>query len=156
MNELDEKTGPINEKGTAGSGVGQGRTIAQSGSTPKKGIGKEEQLAKISAAVNPGSMAEANPTATQSMISTFMQTFESSALEMREETNDDQKALIKTMIDEITKLQTKNMSEFEKAIGKIVSITKDLQKSDNPILQKLGKEMEEKSREEVVKASGYT
>jgi hypothetical protein len=121
-----------------------------------KGIGKESQLSKIAAAVNPGSMAEANPTATQSMISTFMQTFESSALEMREETNDDQKALIKTMIDEITKLQTKNMSEFEKAIGKIVSITKDLQKSDNPILQKLGKEMEEKSREEVVKASGYT
>ena len=121
-----------------------------------KGIGKESQLSKIAAAVNPGSMAEANPTATQSMISTFMQTFESSALELREETNDDQKALIKTMIDEITKLQTKNMKEFEKAIGKIVSITKDLQKSDNPILQKLGKEMEEKSREEAVKASGYT
>ena len=121
-----------------------------------KGIGKESQLSKIAAAVNPGSMAEANPTATQSMISTFMQTFESSALEMREETNDDQKELIKTMIDEITKLQTKNMKEFEKAIGKIVSITKDLQNSDNPILQKLGKEMEEKSREEAVKASGYT
>ena len=121
-----------------------------------KGIGKESQLSKIAAAVNPGSMAEANPTATQSMISTFMQTFESSALEMREETNDDQKALIKTMIEEITKLQTKNMKEFEKAIGKIVGITKDLQNSDNPLLQKLGKEMEEKSREEVVKASGYT
>jgi hypothetical protein len=121
-----------------------------------KGIGKESQLSKIAAAVNPGSMAEANPTATQSMISTFMQTFESSALELREETNDDQKALIKTMIEEITKLQTKNMKEFEKAIGKIVGITKDLQNSDNPLLQKLGKEMEEKSREEVVKASGYT
>ena len=121
-----------------------------------KGIGKESQLSKIAAAVNPGSMAEANPTATQSMISTFMQTFESSALEMREETNDDQKELIKTMIDEITKLQTKNMKEFEKAIGKIVGITKDLQNSDNPLLQKLGKEMEEKSREEAVKASGYT
>jgi hypothetical protein len=121
-----------------------------------KGIGKESQLSKIAAAVNPGSMAEANPTATQSMISTFMQTFESSALELREETNDDQKELIKTMIDEITKLQTKNMKEFEKAIGKIVGITKDLQNSDNPLLQKLGKEMEEKSREEVVKASGYT
>ena len=156
MNELDEKTGPINEKGTAGPGVGQGRTIAQSGSTPKKGVGKESQLSKIAAAVNPGSMAEANPTATQSMISTFMQTFESSALELREETNDDQKELIKTMIDEITKLQTKNMKEFEKAIGKIVGITKDLQNSNNPLLQKLGKEMEEKSREEVVKASGYT
>jgi hypothetical protein len=121
-----------------------------------KGIGKESQLSKIAAAVNPGSMAEANPTATQSMISTFMQTFESSALELREETNDDQKELIKTMIDEITKLQTKNMKEFEKAIGKIVGITKDLQNSDNPLLQKLGKEMEEKSREEVVKASGFT
>ena len=56
-----------------------------------KGNGKESQLSKIAAAVNPGSMAEANPTATQSMISTFMQTFESSALELREETNDDQK-----------------------------------------------------------------
>jgi hypothetical protein len=156
MNELDEKTGPIDDKGTAGPGVGQGRTIAQSGSAQQKGIGKESQLSKIAAAVNPGSMAEANPTATQSMISTFMQTFESSALEMREETNDDQKALIKTMIEEITKLQTKNMKEFEKAIGKIVGITKDLQNSDNPLLQKLGKEMEEKSREEVVKASGYT
>ena len=121
-----------------------------------KGIGKESQLSKIAAAVNPGSMAEANPTATQSMISTFMQTFESSALELRDETNDDQKELIKTMIDEITKLQTKNMKEFEKAIGKIVGITKDLQNSDNPLLQKLGKDMEEKSREEVVKASGYT
>ena len=121
-----------------------------------KGIGKESQLSKIAAAVNPGSMAEANPTATQSMISTFMQTFESSALELREETNDDQKELIKTMIDEITKLQTKNMKEFEKAIGKIVGITKDLQNSDNQLLQKLGKDMEEKSREEVVKASGYT
>ena len=156
MNELDEKTGPIDNKGTAGPGVGQGRTIAQSGSAQQKGVGKESQLSKIAAAVNPGSMAEANPTATQSMISTFMQTFESSALEMREETNDDQKELIKTMIDEITKLQTKNMKEFEKAIGKIVGITKDLQNSDNPILQKLGKEMEAKSREEVVKASGYT
>ena len=156
MNELDEKTGPIDDKGTAGPGVGQGRTIAQSGSAQQKGIGKESQLSKIAAAVNPGSMAEANPTATQSMISTFMQTFESSALELREETNDDQKELIKTMIDEITKLQTKNMKEFEKAIGKIVGITKDLQNSDNPLLQKLGKDMEEKSREEVVKASGYT
>ena len=156
MNELDEKTGPIDDKGTAGPGVGQGRTIAQSGSAQQKGIGKESQLSKIAAAVNPGSMAEANPTATQSMISTFMQTFESSALEIREETNDDQKELIKTMIDEITKLQTKNMKEFEKAIGKIVGISKDLQNSDNPILQKLGKDMEEKSREEVVKASGYT
>jgi hypothetical protein len=121
-----------------------------------KGNGKESQLSKIAAAVNPGSMAEANPTATQSMISTFMKTFESSAIEMREDTNDDQKELIKTMIDEITKLQTKNMKEFEKAIGKIVGISKDLQNSDNPILQKLGKDMEEKSREEVVKASGYT
>ena len=121
-----------------------------------KGIGKESQLSKIAAAVNPGSIAEANPTATQSMITTFMKTFETSAIEMREDTNDDQKQLIKTMIDEITKLQTKNIKEFEKAIGKIVSITKDLQNSDNPILQKLGKEMEEKSREEVVKASGYT
>jgi hypothetical protein len=121
-----------------------------------KGIGKESQLSKIAAAVNPGSMAEANPTAKQSMFSTFMQTFESSALELRDETNDDQKELIKTMIDEITKLQTKNMKEFEKAIGKIVGITKDLQNSDNPLLQKLGKDMEEKSREEVVKASGYT
>ena len=121
-----------------------------------KGIGKESQLSKIAAAVNPGSMAEANPTATQSMISTFMQTFQASALELQEDTSDDQKQLIKTMIDEITKLQTKNMKEFEKAIGKIVGITKDLQNSDNPILQKLGKEMEEKSREEVVKASGYT
>jgi hypothetical protein len=156
MNELDEKTGPIDDKGTAGPGVGQGRTIAQSGSTQQKGIGKESQLSKIAAAVNPGSMAEANPTATQSMISTFMKTFESSAIEMREDTNDDQKELIKTMIDEITKLQTKNMKEFEKAIGKIVGISKDLQNSDNPILQKLGKDMEEKSREEVVKASGYT
>lgn len=156
MNELDEKTGPIDDKGTAGPGVGQGRTIAQSGSAQQKGIGKESQLSKIAAAVNPGSMAEANPTATQSMISTFMKTFESSAIEMREDTNDDQKELIKTMIDEITKLQTKNMKEFEKAIGKIVGISKDLQNSDNPILQKLGKDMEEKSREEVVKASGYT
>jgi hypothetical protein len=156
MNELDEKTGPIDDKGTAGPGVGQGRTIAQSGSAQQKGIGKESQLSKIAAAVNPGSMTEASPTATQSMISTFMKTFESSAIEMREDTNDDQKELIKTMIDEITKLQTKNMSEFEKAIGKIVGITKELQNSNNPILQKLGKEMEEKSREEVVKASGYT
>ena len=121
-----------------------------------KGIGKESQLSKIAAAVNPGSTAEANPTATQSMISTFMQTFQASALELQEDTSDDQKQLIKTMIDEITKLQTKNMKEFEKAIGKIVGITKDLQNSDNPILQKLGKEMEEKSREEAIKASGYT
>jgi hypothetical protein len=156
MNELDEKTGPINEKGTAGSGVGQGRTIAQSGTAQQKGIGKESQLSKIAAAVNPGSTVEANPTATQSMISTFMKTFESAALEIQNETSDDQKQLIKTMIDEVTKLQTKNMKEFEKAIGKIVGISKDLQNSDNPILQKLGKDMEEKSREEVVKASGYT
>jgi ribosomal protein S20 len=109
MNELDEKTGPINEKGTAGSGVGQGRTIPQSGTAQQKGIGKESQLSKIAAAVNPGSKVEANPTATQSMISTFMKTFEASAIEMRDETNDDQKQLIKTMIEEITKLQTKNM-----------------------------------------------
>jgi hypothetical protein len=104
-----------------------------------KGIGKESQLSKIAAAVNPGSTVEANPTATQSMISTFMKTFESAALEIQNETSDDQKQLIKTMIDEVTKLQTKNMKEFEKAIGKIVGISKDLQNSDNPILQKLGK-----------------
>ena len=156
MNELDEKTGPINEKGTAGSGVGQGRTIPQSGTAQQKGIGKESQLSKIAAAVNPGSKVEANPTATQSMISTFMKTFEASAIEMRDETNDDQKQLIKTMIEEITKLQTKNMGEFEKAIGKIVGITKELQSSNNPTLQKLGSTMESTARDEAVKASGYT
>ena len=156
MNELDEKTGPIDDKGTAGPGVGQGRTIAQSGSAQHKGVGKENQLSKIAAAVNPGSNAEANPTATQSMISTFMKTFESAALEMQNETSDDQKQLIKTMIDEITKLQTKNMNEFEKAIGKIVGITKDLQSSNNPTLQRLGSTMESTARDEAVKASGYT
>jgi hypothetical protein len=121
-----------------------------------KGVGKENQLSKIAAAVNPGSKAEANPTATQSMISTFMKTFESAALEMQNETSDDQKQLIKTMIDEITKLQTKNMNEFEKAIGKIVGITKELQSSNNPTLQKLGSTMESTARDEAVKASGYT
>jgi len=156
MNELDEKTGPINEKGTAGSGVGQGRTIAQSGSTPKKGIGKEEQLAKISAAVNTASTSEANASATQSMIASFSKSFNTVALEIVGKIDDDQRELIKTMVEEITKLQTKNMSEFEKAIGKITGIAKKMMDSNDPNLQALGSTMQDQAKEELFKAKGIT
>ena len=156
MNDLDEVTGPKNDKGTAGSGLGQGRTIAQSGSAPKRGIGKEEQLAKISAAVNTASTSEANTTATQSMISTFSKNFRDVALDIVGKMEDDQEDLIKKMVEEITKLQTKNMSEFEKAIGKIVGLADKMVESNNPKLQALGSSMQDQAKEELFKAKGIT
>ncbi len=103
-----------------------------------KGAGKESQLSRIAAAVNPGSNAEANPESTKTMIQTFIKHFDSVALELINEMDDDQKDLVKNMVDEITKLQTKNMQEFEKAIGKIVGITNVLIGSNNPKLQQMG------------------
>lgn len=156
MNDLDEVTGPKNDKGTAGSGLGQGRTIAQSGSAPKRGIGKEQQLAKISAAVNTASTSEANTTATQSMISTFSKNFRDVALDIVGKMDDDQEDLIKKMVEEITKLQTKNMSQFEKAIGKIVGLADKMVQSNDPKLQALGFSMQDQAKEELFKAKGIT
>lgn len=121
-----------------------------------KGIGKESQLSRIAAAVNPGSTTEANPSSTQSMISTFVKHFESAALEIVNEMDDDQEELIKKMVDEITKLQTKNMNEFEKAIGKIVGISNRMIESNNPKLQELGQGMQDQAKQELFKAKGIT
>ena len=121
----------------------------------QKGAGKENQLSKIAAAINPGSVAEANPTSTQSMISTFVKYFESSALEIVQEMDNDQEELIKNMVDEITKLQTKNMQEFEKAIGKIVGISNKMMESNNPKMQELGKGMQDQAKNELLKSSGF-
>lgn len=121
----------------------------------QKGAGKESQLSKIAAAINPGSASEANPTSTQSMISTFVKHFESSALEIVQEMDNDQEELIKTMVDEITKLQTKNMQEFEKAIGKIVGISNKMMESNNPKMQELGKGMQDQAKNELLKSSGF-
>ncbi len=117
-----------------------------------KGIGKEEQLSKIAAAINPGSVSEANPTATQSMITTFVKYFESSALEIVHEMDDDQEKLINSMVDEITKLQTKNLAEFEKSIDKIVALTNMMMSSDNSKLKELGQGVQDKAKEELLSA----
>lgn len=121
-----------------------------------RGIGKEEQLAKIAAAVNTASTSEANPTATQSMISTFSKNFHAVALEIVDKIDEDQEDLIKKMVEEITKLQTKNMSEFEKAIGKIVGLADKMAQSNNPKLQALGSSMQDQAKEELFKAKGIT
>lgn len=122
----------------------------------KKGIGKESQLSKIAAAVNPGSTAEANPTSTQSMITTFVKHFETAALEIVNEMDDDQEELIKKMVDEVTKLQTKNLEEFNKAIGKIVGISNRMIESNNPKLQELGRGMQDQANQELLKANNIT
>jgi hypothetical protein len=123
---------------------------------PSRGAGKEEQLAKISAAVNTASNSEANPSATQSMITSFSKSFNTVALEIVGKIDDDQRELIKTMVEEITKLQTKNMSEFEKAIGKITGIAKKMMDSNDPNLQALGSTMQDQAKEELFKAKGIT
>jgi len=122
----------------------------------KKGVGKESQLSKIAAAVNPGSVSEANPASTQSMITTFVKHFETAALEIVNEMDDDQEELIKKMVDEITKLQTKNLEEFNKAIGKIVGISNRMIESNNPKLQELGQGMQDQAKQELLKANNIT
>ena len=123
---------------------------------PSRGAGKEEQLAKISAAVNTASTFEANTTATQSMISTFSKNFREVALNIVGKMDEDQEDLVKKMVEEITKLQTKNMSEFEKAIGKIVGLADKMVESNNPKLQALGSSMQDQAKEELFKAKGIT
>lgn len=121
-----------------------------------RGIGKESQLSSIAAAINLGSQTEASPESTKTMISTFVKHFDTNALDIIREMDDNQEDLIKKMVDEITKLQTKNMQEFEKAIGKIVGISKDMVNSSNPKLQKLGSQMQDQAKQELIKSSGYT
>lgn len=121
-----------------------------------RGIGKESQLSSIAAAINPGSQTEASPESTKSMISTFVKHFDTNALDIIREMDDNQEDLIKKMVDEITKLQTKNMQEFEKAIGKIVGISKNMINSNNPKLQQLGSQMQDQAKQELIKSSGYT
>jgi hypothetical protein len=123
---------------------------------PSRGAGKEEQLAKISAAVNTASTSEANTSATQSMITTFSKSFRSVAIEIVGKMDEGQKDLIKTMVEEITKLQTKNMSEFEKAIGKITGIAKKMMDSNDPNMRALGSTMQDQAKEELFKAKGIT
>jgi hypothetical protein len=121
-----------------------------------KGIGKESQLSKIAAAVNPSSQTEANPEATKSMISTFIKHFDSVALELINEMDDDQEKLVKKMVDEITKLQSKNIEEFQKAIGKIVGIANNMIESNNPKLQEMGQGLKDQATNELFKAKGIT
>ena len=128
----------------------------QENTKPSRGAGKEEQLAKISAAVNTASTSEANTTATQSMISTFSKNFRNVALDIVGKMDKNQEDLIKNMVEEITKLQTKNMSEFEKAIGKIVGLADKMVESNNPKLQALGSSMQDQAKQELFKAKGIT
>ncbi len=121
-----------------------------------KGIGKESQLSRIAAAVNPGSNTEANPESTKTMIQTFIKHFDSVALELIQEMDDDQEDLVKRMVEEITKLQTKNIDEFQKAIGKIVGITNKMIASNNPKMQQLGQGLQDQAKEELFKAKGIT
>lgn len=121
-----------------------------------KGVGKESQLSRIAAAVNPGSNAEANPESTKTMIQTFIKHFDSVALELIRDMDDDQKDLVKTMVEEITKLQTKNIEEFQKAIGKIVGITNKMIESNDPKMQQLGQGLQDQAKEELFKAKGIT
>lgn len=123
--------------------------------TTVRGEGKEQQLSKIAAAINPASASEANSTATQSMLAAFVKQFESSALEIVQEMDDDQENLIKKMVDEITKLQDKNLQEFQKAIGKISGLAASMMESSNPRLQELGSAMQSQAKEELVKSSGF-
>lgn len=121
-----------------------------------KGEGKESQLSRIAAAVNPASQTEANPEATKSMISTFIKHFDSVALELINEMDDDQEKLVKKMVDEITKLQTKNIEEFQKAIGKIVGIANNMIESNNPKLQEMGQGLKDQATSELFKAKGIS
>jgi len=121
-----------------------------------KGVGKESQLSKIAAAVNPASQTEANPESTKSMISTFIKHFDSVALELINEMDDDQEKLVKNMVDEITKLQTKNIEEFQKAIGKIVGIANNMIESNNPKLQEMGQGLKDQATNELFTAKGIT
>lgn len=121
-----------------------------------KGVGKESQLSKIAAAVNPASQTEANPESTKSMISAFIKHFDSVALELINEMDDDQEKLVKNMVDEITKLQTKNIEEFQKAIGKIVGIANNMIESNNPKLQEMGQGLKDQATNELFKAKGIT
>ena len=120
-----------------------------------RGEGKEQQLSKIAAAINPASASEANSNATQSMLSSFVKHFETSALEIVQNMDDDQEQLIKKMVDEITKLQTKNMQEFEKAIGKISGLASSMMDSNNPKLKELGVAMQAQAKDELIKTSGF-
>lgn len=122
---------------------------------PKRGSGKESQLSRIAASINMASAQEANPSATQSMITTFVNKFNSAALEIIQTMDDDQEDLIKNMVDEITKLQTKNMQEFEKAINKIVGISNKMIESNNPKLAELGKDLQDQAKNELIKSSGF-
>lgn len=128
----------------------------QTTNDPIRGIGKESQLSRISASINTASAQEANPSATQSMIASFVKKFDATALEIIQTMDDDQEDLIKKMVDEITKLQSKNMQEFEKAINKIVGISSKMIESENPKLQELGKEMQDQAKSELIKSSGFT
>lgn len=121
----------------------------------RRGVGKESQLSRIAASVNTASSQEANSSATQSMISAFVKKFDATALEIVQTMDDDQKDLIKNMVDEITKLQTKNMQEFEKAISKIVGISNKMIESNNPKLAELGKDLQDQARNELIKSSGF-
>ena len=131
--------------------------MEQQQEAPKKpmGTGKEDQLSKIAAAVNLGSHTEANPESTKTMIDSFIKNFDTVGLELIREMDDDQENLVKTMVDEITKLQTKNMQEFEKAIGKIIGISNRLIESSNPKLQQLGSQMQEQAKTELLQKSGF-
>jgi hypothetical protein len=117
-----------------------------------RGTGKEEQLTRIAAALNTASNSEANPESTKTMITSFINHFDKVALELVQELDNDQEDLLKKMIDEITKLQTKNMAEFERAIGKIVGITNSMIDSNNPKLQQLGQGMQDQAKSELFKA----
>ncbi|NBO71112.1 MAG: hypothetical protein EBU66_04380 [Bacteroidetes bacterium] len=121
-----------------------------------KGIGKENQLSRIAAAVNPGSATAANPDSTKSMIQTFVKHFDSVALTLVNEIDDDQRDLVKNMVAEITKLQTKNIQEFEKAIAKIVGMADKMLESNNPRLQQIGQGMQDQAKQELFKAKGIT
>ena len=121
-----------------------------------KGIGKESQLSRIAAAVSPSSNTAANPDSTKSMIQTFVKHFDSVALTLVNEIDDDQRDLVKNMVAEITKLQTKNIQEFEKAIAKIVSMSEKMLESSNPNLQQIGQGMQDQAKQELFKAKGIT
>ena len=123
---------------------------------PIRGEGKEQQLNKIAAAVNIGSAVEANKSSTSAMIGTFAKLFNQNALEIIDNIEDNQKDLIKNMVNEITKLQTKNISEFEKAIAKVVALSEKLVETGNPAQQKLGEAVKGQAQEELLRAKGIT
>jgi hypothetical protein len=119
--------------------------IAGSNQTAQKetrGKGKEEQLQKISASVNAASINSVSNTASISMLQTFTQALEQGGEKLVEDLVDSDKKLITELVNQIAKLQDKNIKEFEKSTNELVKLAEKIiksgEESGNEPLKNLG------------------